>query len=359
MRIRAKRTGTSAAQRVNPGLVIVAREARGMTQAELAAACEVSQGLMSRIEAGLSTFPEDRIPKLARVLGVLPDFFASDGRVGALGSTCLLFRRRQSLPVKKLRWIIAVVNMRRMQIERLLRSVEVQEQKFVSLDIDEYGPPERIAQLFRRVLNLPMGPVPNLIGTIESAGGIVVKTDFETEQFDAASQWFEDSQPIFFVNSRMPTDRMRLTLAHEIGHVLMHTVAPIDAERQANEFAGEFLMPANEIRADLEPVTVQHLAELKMHWKVSMASLLYRARELEVITSGKFRSMMMLLGKLGYRRREPVALPAEEPALLREIVTFHRTEHGFSIEDLARLMQVPMNEIPPEFLPQGLRVISA
>jgi Zn-dependent peptidase ImmA (M78 family)/DNA-binding XRE family transcriptional regulator len=358
MKRSAEKTGMSEAQEVNPRLIVVAREARGLTQAELAISCGLKQSHLSKIEAGILVCPSDRVAALAQVLGVLPEFFASDARVGALGSSCLQFRKRQSLPTKKLREIIARANISRIQIERLLQTVELEQRKFIRLDVDEYGSPERIAQLLRRALNLPMGPIHNLVETVENAGGIVVRTDFGTEQFDAASQWFDDLPPVFFINGRMPADRGRLTLAHEIGHVTMHAVAPIDAEREANRFAAEFLMPADEIRADLEPVTVQHLAELKRYWKVSMQSLLYRARELGVITPRKFTSMMMLFSKLGYRRREPIDLAIEEPTLLRRVVELHRLEHQYTVGDLARLMLVPVDEIPPEFLPGGFRIVS-
>ena len=358
MKDSVRATGKSAAQEVNPRLIVLAREARGLTQAELAIACGLRQGLMSKIEGGLVPFPVERLDQLSRVLGVVPRFFSSGARLEALGSSCLQFRKRKSLSVKKLRQIEARVNIMRFQVERLLQSVELEEQKFVRLDIDEYESPERIAQLVRRTLNLPMGPIHNLVEMVEASGGIVIGASFDTEQFDAASQWLPGMPPTFFVNASMPPDRQRLTLAHEIGHAIMHAVPPLDAEREANRFAAEFLMPSDEITADLEPVNLQHLADLKRHWKVSMQSLLYRARELGVITPRRYTSMMMLFSKLGYRRREPVELLPEEPTLLRRILEFHRNEHGYSLSDLAELMLVPAKELPSEFLPKGLRLIA-
>lgn len=337
---------------LNPHMITLGREARGLTQAELAEACDISQGLMSRIESGLVAFPRDRLPVLARALGYRREFFFEDVRLGALGSTCLQFRKRQTLPVRKLREIVARVNIRRIQIEKLLQTVEIRDVKFAQLPIDEYGPPEKIAQLVRSSWGLPMGPIQNLIQTIESAGGVVVKSDFGTEQFDAVSQWFPGMPPVFFVNAGMPVDRMRFTLAHEIGHVIMHAVASNEGEQEANHFAAEFLMPEQEIRADLDPVTLPHLAELKLYWRVAMQALLYRARDLDVITPGRYRAMMMLFGSLGYRRHEPVALEHEEPVLLAEIIDFHKREHGFTDEDLARFMLAPLEDVVGEILPR-------
>ena len=53
------------------------------------------------------------------------------------------------------------------------------------------------------------------------------------------------------INSRVPTDRKRMTLAHELGHIVMHS-EPIHLSKQSEEeamrFAAEFLMPAHLIR---------------------------------------------------------------------------------------------------------------
>jgi Zn-dependent peptidase ImmA (M78 family) len=330
-----------------------------MSQADLADACGVSQGMLSKIEAGVAVFPQERLERLAEILGVLPEFFLQGVAVGALGSTCLQFRKRRTLPIKKLREICAIVNIRRIQVERLLKTVEIEEQKFQHLDLEEFSSPEHVAQAMRRLWNVPLGPVANLVQCVEAAGAIVVRLDFQTQQFDAASQWMPGVPPLFFINARMPPDRVRLTLAHEIGHVVMHSIASIDAEAEANRFAAEFLMPASEVRHELDNLTLQRLAELKRIWRVSMQAILYRARELGTLTPRRYRSLMMLMSKLGYRKSEPVTLSAEEPTQLKTIVSFHQREHGYSVDDLAKLMLVPRHRIPDEFMDDGpsLRIV--
>jgi Zn-dependent peptidase ImmA (M78 family)/DNA-binding XRE family transcriptional regulator len=341
----------SGTTKANPRMIVLGRESRGLTQLELAQACQISQSLLSKIEAGLVALPKNRLARLVRTLGYRREFFFEETRIGALGSTCLQFRKRQALSVRKLREIVARVNIRRIQIEKLVQDIEIQDPKFAQLPIDEYGEPEKIAQLVRSSWGLPLGPIPNLVRTIESAGGVVVKADFGTELFDAVSQWFPGMPPIFFVNARMPVDRMRFTLAHEVGHVVMHSIASNEGEHEASRFAAEFLMPAREIRADLEPVTPAHLADLKLYWRVAMQALLYRARDLEVITPARYRSMMMFFSSRGLRRDEGIYLEPEEPELLKEIVRVHEKDHGYTPEDLARLMLAPVDDLVGEILP--------
>ena len=57
------------------------------------------------------------------------------------------------------------------------------------------------------------------------------------------------------VNDRWSTDRLWLTLAHELGHLCLHGAElGGDPEDEANEFTAEFLMPADVIRPRLSTV---------------------------------------------------------------------------------------------------------
>uniref|UniRef100_UPI000A5CA4A8 ImmA/IrrE family metallo-endopeptidase n=1 Tax=Vibrio campbellii TaxID=680 RepID=UPI000A5CA4A8 len=68
---------------------------------------------------------------------------------------------------------------------------------------------------------------------------------------DAMSQRIDGMPVLFFVNVNAPADRLRHTLAHELGHMVLHTITFADddeMEQEADAFAGAFLVPADEIR---------------------------------------------------------------------------------------------------------------
>ena len=101
----------------------------------------------------------------------------------------------------------------------------------------------------KRYMRMPSGPVRDLMGWLESAGCLVVAEDFGAMtgggRVDGLSQWVGD-WPVMLVNGRAPTDRLRLTLAHELGHLCLHSAElGGDPEDEANAFASEFLMPAD------------------------------------------------------------------------------------------------------------------
>jgi Zn-dependent peptidase ImmA (M78 family) len=72
-------------------------------------------------------------------------------------------------------------------------------------------------------------------------------------------------------------------------------------ENEAGAFASEFLSPAKEIRPYRYRLTIPKLAELKAHWKVSMASLVQRAFELRTITGARRRYLFIQLARAGCR----------------------------------------------------------
>ncbi len=109
------------------------------------------------------------------------------------------------------------------------------------MDLDEYETPAQIAKSLRIYWNLPKGPVRNVVDCLENAGIVLFPIDFSDRQFSGVTTLTEDGTPIVFFNSQMPGDRIRFTLCHELGHILMHRVPNPHMETQAHEFASEFL----------------------------------------------------------------------------------------------------------------------
>ncbi len=156
---------------------------------------------------------------------------------------------------------------------------------------------------------------------MEAAGCLIIITDFGTARIDGLSQW-SDSQPVIMLNSIPPTDCQRLTLAHELGHLCLHSQGvPDDVEADATAFAAEFLMPADTIRPQLRNLTTGRLHDLKRHWGVSMQALIERAYRLKTISASQRTSLYKRFSKLGWRTHEPVSneLAPEQPRPATEI----------------------------------------
>ena len=333
---------------VNPTMVTLARDARGLSQAALAELANISQGYLSKVENGILDLSEEMADRIAKALRVPTSFFSLTEHVSGPGIGCH-YRRRQVVAVTKLRELQARMNIARIRYERLLRGVEIDNpNEFVRMDIDDYDEsPEDIAGLLRRMWHLPFGPVENVTATIEAAGGMVVKESFGTDKVDEMSQWLKGHLPFFFLNAETPSDRYRWSLAHGLGHVVMHAVPGPEKkmEEEANRFAGEFLTPAAEIGPDLESLTMPKLAQLKLRWKVSMQALVMRAYQLGTISDRQRRSFFTRLSQAGYRKQEPYPLSDEEPMMLDRLIEFHRATYGYSSRELAQALVM----LQPEF----------
>ena len=333
----------------NPEMLVLAREIRGLTQAEIARQTGIVQATVSKYENGTLEVSEEHLQRLSQALDFPPSFFKQQDRV--FGSMCLHHRKRQTLSVKQLRQIHAKFNVLLMQIRRLLPSVEIEcLRSFPTMLLEEYGTPENVARALRGAWKMPSGPVRNLAAQIESAGGIIFTLSLDTEKFDALSLWAPQMPPVLFVNENFPGDRLRFNLAHEMGHLIMHTDPSPDQEQEADRFAGEFLMPAEEIKPQLARLSFERLATLKSYWKVSMQALILRAHSLGAISDRQMRTLYMKMSANGWRKKEPVEIPLEKPSVVQALVDVHLKEHGYTVAELCNAIRASQEDFQNDYL---------
>lgn len=327
-------------------MLILGREYRGLTQAELAHHLSVSQGKISKMEDGLLNASDKDMDGIAAALRLPRSFFARRDVKRSVFNN--FYRKRASLPQRFLNQFNARVCVKQAQIERLLRKTEMDRLPLPQLDPDEVpGGPKQIAQQMRQWLNLPPGPVKDIIGQLEDAGIVVLFLNFGTTKMDGISTFTNGGVPVIFVNSAFPPSRRIATVVHEFGHMVMHRIPTDASEEQAWQFAGEFLMPAADIESELRPVTIDRLARLKLRWRVSMAYLLRRARQLTIITEKSYSNFYIQLSRLGYRKDEPHEdfLADECPSLEKEMLQTHLEELGYSRLELCSLLDIEEIEL--------------
>ncbi|SRR6266699_1419178 len=337
---------------VNPNMVILGRESRGLSQKMLADALGVPQSRVSMIEMGFRPVPDDLLEDITRVLDYPPHFFLQEGEIAGVGITEVFHRKRQNVPKYVLSKIYALMEIRLRHINTLLTSADI-ESTIPHLSVDDYQSRiEEIARAIRASLQIPRGPIHDLTQTLEDAGVVIIAFDFGTPLVDAIARWVPQLPPLFFVNQTSPKDRYRWSLAHELGHVVMHELPNPDIEDQANRFAAEFLLPEREVRAGLEDLNLAKLAILKGYWRVSMAALLKRAEDLGIITPNRARYLWAQMAKAGYKTREPVELDikGEVPKLLHELVETHLDDLGYNETELQELLALNKDEFKAQYL---------
>lgn len=331
----------------NATMVTLARESRGMTQTELARAAKVSQALLSKIEAGVKPVSGPILERLVQALGYPEKFFFQTDTIFGPGIGEFFHRRRMDISNKVITRLHAIINIMIIHVGRLLRSVNLPPLKICPIDKDDFESPQEVAEALRTIWQIPSGPIPDVMRTIENAGGIVIRFPFGTPQIDAISRWIPGLPPLFFVNEGLTTDRERMSLCHELGHIIMHKVPNPQMEGEANEFAGAFLLPEQDISSQLHRINLDRLAVLKPVWKVSMAALLFRATELRKVSQPVAKILWAQMAQRGFKRREPVELdlPPEEPTVLRDIFELHCTHYGYNLEEFSNALAVEQEDL--------------
>ena len=315
-----------------------ARRAQGWTQEDLAHKAGITQAALSRYEHDLREPSAETLAVLANCLGVTAELLTSSGRQQGAMAVDAHMRRRATAPPSKWRQLEAQLNMLRMHARQLFGEVSMNAQQFVpSIDPIDTDP-ESAARMVRMQWRMPAGPVRSLIQWLEAAGCLVVEHDFGTSRVDGMSQWI-DGHPLIMINVAAPTDRKRLTLAHELAHLVLHSAhATDDVEKDANRFASEFLMPTEVIRPELRGLTLGKLNALKRQWGVSMQAIIEKAFGLGLISATQRARFYQQFSARGWRTNEPASdeLPPERVTLPAAIAD-SLTARGWTQEDIDRV----------------------
>lgn len=309
--------------------VTMARRSLGLTETDLASRLGITQAALSRYERGTREVSADIVDQLSAQLKVTPEFLTSAEQFQGPLAADVHMRRRATAKTSDWRRAEAQVNLLWIQAHRLSEAVELTPHAILPSTDPVETTPEEAARLVRGQWHMPSGPVTNVVRWMEAAGIFVMERTLGTVRLDGLSQR-RGATSLVLLNNAPPVDRRRWTLAHELGHLVMHAdYADTDMEKQANAFAAEFLMPEAAISPYLRNPTLGSLQALKQEWRVSMQALIQRATSLGRVTRSQQTSLYKQLGNRGWRTREPgsVTLSEEHPQLVKTIVDALQDRH--------------------------------
>lgn len=352
----------------------LARQRRGIRQNEAADQLSVSPSDLSRMENDAKEPSQAVLERAAVTFHVPLEFFLlTDAVYGAPVSVHPMWRKKAEVSANELDAVIAELNVRIMHLRRLLQAAEINPTRSIPrLDIEEYGDPESIAALLRRHWMIPAGPVKNVTELLEEAGIVVVHSPMGGSSVSGVTFRVPGLPPLIVLNSDQPADRMRFTLSHELGHIIMHQFPTPTMEKEANDFASAFLIPTQDIKPQfgMARVDLPRLAALKRVWRVSMASLVFAADRAGKLTPAQKNYIWQQFSMAKIRTSEPPELdfPREQPAIVKNLLRAHVDNLGYSVADLARVLTMTEEELPAfydlaEMLgnkatrPQGLRIV--
>lgn len=212
--------------------------------------------------------------------------------------------------------------------------------------------PHMAAMLLRQHWQLGDKPIANMIHLLEGRGMRVFSLAENTKDVDAFSLWRDDI-PYVFLNRFKSSERSRFDAAHELAHLCLHKHGGANAEyvgegleKEANAFAGAFLMPESDVRAVVKPPLygVNELSDYKRRWRVSVAAINYRLRELGMISESKSVSNYVEMSRRGWLKNEPHGIAREQSSVLQDIIN-DLLCLGITKTKIAAELMVPPSEI--------------
>ena len=333
---------------INPNMIVLAREARGLTQAELAEEIGISATNLSKMERADIGISNGLVETISDKTCFPPHFFYQGGDIVPEN---LNYRKREVVAQKLITPIHAKVNIVRKHVHFLTLALNLQNASVPVMEVTETQTPQIIAAKLRQLWKVETPIIADLTKLIEDNGIVIKSLPFNTDRVDSRSILTDDKFPIIFFNESLLGDRQRFSLAYELGQLIMHTfsIVPLDrsVSHEANAFAAEFLMPAKDIVTDFKDgVTIPLLGELKRKWKVSMISLLYRADDLGLLSPNQKRYLIQQFNQLKIRRREPMELDIakEQPRLIQRWIADFRSKTKLGVVEMAALLFLNVDE---------------
>jgi len=305
------------------------RLARGWTLDVLAARMGglVTKQALSKYETGRARPTAAVLNELASTLGVKSvDLW----REPSVKVSFVAYRRRSGLRVRDRESIEALVGRQlevRVRLQELTQRSDGSTVPVQKLSAGTVDAAERAADKLRDEWALGPGPVASVTSTLEDHLVHVLEVD-APERFDgisAVARNQSDHVVAAAVVARrgVPGERQRLSLAHELGHLVLRSCRADDAEceRRAFRFGAAFLAPAPAVRAAIGQrrtfIQLDELLMLKRRFGLSLQALLYRLRDLGVISEHYYREWCVQVNRQGWKRREPMELPPEHPQWFR------------------------------------------
>lgn len=335
--------------RFEPARLTQARARLGMSKADLAAEVGVSAAAIGQYEAGVNSPRLDVLERLAQTLRVDPGFFSVGRPLAGLDTVNAHFRSLRSARVSDRQKALAMAALLWELTFTLERYVKLPE---VSLPKAGAGmTPSEAAVALRRHWGLPDGPIKHLVATAESNGVVVVVRPIgEIDAVDAFSVVIVD-RPIIITTPRRSENvfRHRFSIAHEIGHLLLHKDSfehNAGIEREADDFAAAFLTPAASMDALLPTrLDLANLERLGRMWGVSPHSLVRRMVERGRTTESSARRAYQRLAMAHDPSTDPTsAYPGEVPTLLKKAAEL-AAGHGAAVPALAEILKLAPGQV--------------
>ena len=297
---------------------------------------------------------------LAKALQVSPEYLLSARAVELTGVD---FRKAVHAATMEERAVSAKIIdhvERYLQLEELLDlpSETWKSPQGKAFDISSVEGAEAAAEELRKIWKIGSDPIPSLTELLEERGIKVAVEALPEAVFGSKAMVNRKvgmAVPVMLVNSLHNGERQRFTLAHELAHLILRPGPKMDdkaEEKAADRFGGAFLVPKDtllrEVGANRKEITLGELFALKKLFLVSVATIVVRCHQIEIITPSAYKRLWGELSELGFLKppfKEPEPISIEQPRRMERLCFRAVAEGALSEAKAAELLKISVREL--------------
>ena len=335
-----------------------ARKLRCLSQQEVADEIGVSKQMISKYEKGLSTPDSSKLIKLSKLFNLKVDYFFKSYKID-LGE--VNFRKKSKFSKRKqeaLKELIKIKLENYLWLEETL-SIDYSFENIIKDDeINSIEDIEKAVLKLRKYWNIGIDPIHNIVQLLEDKEIKVIEVENAGEKFDGLACFVNDKYPIIVVNKKLPVERKRFTLLHELGHLLLNLPdceASIE-EKYCNNFAAEFLFPKNivveEFGGRRSHITLPEFIATQKKYGISIQAIVYRLVDAEILSQEKQRQFYQKLNFNPSLKKEINASRFETPEFsnrYERLVYRALSEENISISKASALLNTNLETIRENF----------
>lgn len=324
-----------------------------MSQRELSNKLEgqVSPTAIEKYEKGLMMPSSSALILLSKALGMKLDYFFRPFTV-AIDTSKFEFRKNASLGVKKvesIKYMVCAEIEKYLEIEGILGNTTTFSLDYSNILVENEDEAKLLARKLREDLNIGSDAIVSAVELLESCGVKIIEIDHD-EKFSGTCNT-AGTIPVIVINRNMSSERKRITILHELGHLLMHCAEGVDEEKMCTIFANEVLIPSDKFKSLLgtsrHDISLVELQAIQREYGISVDALMAKAAQLNIITSNRYISY--------YKKKN--ALPAFKEAVDASLYPMEHTNRFerlvyralacevISMSKAAALLDVSVNEV--------------
>lgn len=310
--------------------VIDLRHLLQVTQTDLASSIDIDASYVSKMEQGTRALTREIAERLSLRYQLPMSFFLAEDPLPNVAAPT--FRKKANTSVREANYVHVLQKL----AMRLFHQVSI-DTEYLTWNHPiphEVTDPEAAASLAREHFGLsPTEPVRNVTRLLERSGIAVISSLDPTGDEQLAKRYHgvsrpnqDDNRPLVALFDTGRGDVNRLTLAHELGHIVLDRyadgLAPHERETRAFRFAGAFLLPAAIVADWITPdLPLSGYLAIKSQYGISASAAIRRGLDLGLVTQDRYRSLMIQHSSRGWRTAEPGHVEVEQSILLGQAVT--------------------------------------